>query len=702
MERVIVKEFRTLSAEQILALRPGTWGDYELLDVLGYFHDEDDEKRAAAVTELILRSPEHSEMVDYDNLYYELVQYTRWLQDYPAAVRWAHGNLAYEEQRLSGFNRANLYRDIGEIYMQAGQLDIGLAILTRCLEADPADTWNYNSLAFTLLDVEWAELALEVLDRALELVAKDDPEKLQGQLSELQEEASEQVIREEGRQAEVTPAVLARLRAAMQLSSDHPEDQDVYLPPVDGLIILEEGDAEAMYETVMAQGEILAPELIRLAFDEKLRDMPASGHAVTILRRLSAERAVELGELASWLERAEGDWPRELLTEQAGKIGGYRTGELEAIAADTTYDLYVRSAIANALVERAQKCPEQRERIVEGMRPLLTRPEAHEMAEEEEFIGLLIAEIKDLGAKELYPEIEAAFAEDRVDPFIIDLQDVQKGLGMPVSPRPKPRKDGLNLRLLCKSCGRARHYFVQHVVIDPISQQKAAAGKTVKYDPFIMDREIVCPKCGARDQYELTAEAGLQLMRPAGGLKGFAALLSGQGEEPEFELHPRAEFIQSVVFDRPMHPLEGLERYRELIAAQPQNVALYFRMGTLLRTIHRHPDALEAFRQGYERGTDDPELVLNRAMAEHDFGDRALARELYEETIALLGQQSSDDPYYFDLEQTARRGQRFLKRKRASPWQPLLLEDAHPGKERPSWRRRKKGRRLKKKKRRRK
>ncbi|UCG23930.1 MAG: DUF1186 domain-containing protein [Chloroflexota bacterium] len=700
VERVIVKEFRTFSAKQILAQRPGAWGDFELLDVLGYFYEEDDEKRAVAVTELILRSPEHGEMVDYDDLYFDLVQHARWLKDYRAALRWAHANLAYGEQRLAGFNRANLYRDIGEIYMQAGELDIGLAILTRCLEADPADIWIYNGLALTLLDIEWAELALEVLNRALELVAKDDPEELQGQLSKLREEALEKAIEEGGRQAEVTPAVLARLRAALQLSSSLLADPDAYLPPVDALIDLEEDNVEATCEAIMAQGEILAPELIRLAFDEKLRGTPASGHAVAILRRLSAERAVELGELAPWLERAEGDWPRELLTEQAGKIGGYRTGELETMAADTTYQVFVRAAMVNALVERARKCPEQRERIIEGMRLLLSRPEAYETAEEETFVGLLIADIKDLNAKELYPEIETAFTEDRVDQTIIDLQSVQEDLEMPVTPRPRPREDGLTLLLLCKSCGRERQHFVQHVVIDTVTQQKAAAGKKIKYDPFIMDREIVCPKCGARDQYELTTQAGFQLMRPAGGLKGIAALFSDEDDEPEFELHPRAEFIQSVVFDRPMHPLEGVERYRALIKAQPQNVALYFRMGTLLRTIHRNPDALEAFRQGYERGTDNPELVLNRAMAEHDFGDRALAKELYEEAITLLRLQSSDDPYYFDLEQTARRGQRFLKRKRASPWQPVLIEDAHPGKEKPSWRRRKKGRRPKKKKRR--
>jgi hypothetical protein len=333
------------------------------------------------------------------------------------------------------------------------------------------------------------------------------------------------------------------------------------------------------------------------------------------------------------------------------------------------------------------------------MRALLTRPEAYEAAEET-FIGFLIAGIEDLGAKELYPEIEAAFAEDRVDPTIIDLQDVQESFGMHVSQWPKPREDGLTLRLRCKDCGRVRQHFVQHVTIDSITQEKATAEEAVKYAPYIMDREIICPKCGARDQYELSAESILQLMMPTGGLEGLGAIFGGQEHTPEWKLNPRVEVVGSMVFDRPMHPLEGLERYRKLITADPQNVTLYYRMGTLLRTIHRYPQALEAFRTGYEHGTDNPEFILHRAMAEHDFGDRALAEAFYEETIVQLERQPSGDPYNFELAQTARRGQRLLKHNKKSPWQPELFKQKSSGKAKPSWYiNRKKGRRKKKRRR---
>ena len=57
----IVKQFDPLTREQILAIRPGTWGDSELLDVLKYFETErKDRDRAMAVAELILRSPQRT------------------------------------------------------------------------------------------------------------------------------------------------------------------------------------------------------------------------------------------------------------------------------------------------------------------------------------------------------------------------------------------------------------------------------------------------------------------------------------------------------------------------------------------------------------------------------------------------------------------------------------------------------------------
>lgn len=45
----VVKQFDPLTREQILAIRPGTWGDFELLDVLKYFETERKDRLNKAV-----------------------------------------------------------------------------------------------------------------------------------------------------------------------------------------------------------------------------------------------------------------------------------------------------------------------------------------------------------------------------------------------------------------------------------------------------------------------------------------------------------------------------------------------------------------------------------------------------------------------------------------------------------------------------
>jgi tetratricopeptide (TPR) repeat protein len=209
--------------------------------------------------------------------------------------------------------------------------------------------------------------------------------------------------------------------------------------------------------------------------------------------------------------------------------------------------------------------------------------------------------------------------------------------------------------------------------VDSGTEKRKAAGQAVKYNSHVMDREIICPKCGARERYELTPQANLRLMVPTASLESFAAIFRGDKGEPKFKPHPNVHYFESLIFGRPMHPLEGLDKYRELIAANPKDVALRMRMGNILRTLHRYPQALEAFRQGYQLGTDDPEYVLTRAMAEHDFGDREIAKGLYEETVTLASKQLMGNPYMITLVQTAHQGLKSLKRGKGSPWQPDVV-----------------------------
>jgi len=94
------------------------------------------------------------------------------------------------------------------------------------------------------------------------------------------------------------------------------------------------------------------------------------------------------------------------------------------------------------------------------MRNLLTRPEAHESAEEETVVAFAISELLNLSAKELYPEIKAAYDEDRVDTNVVGFDSVVQKWGMGEMPERNRHEDGLNLRLKCTNCERERVHFV--------------------------------------------------------------------------------------------------------------------------------------------------------------------------------------------------------------------------------------------------
>ena len=79
----LVKKFDPLTPQQILALRPGSWADQDLMGAVNYFQTEKkDRDRAMAVAELILCSSQIASL-DYSSLYLDLTGYYRWKGNFP-------------------------------------------------------------------------------------------------------------------------------------------------------------------------------------------------------------------------------------------------------------------------------------------------------------------------------------------------------------------------------------------------------------------------------------------------------------------------------------------------------------------------------------------------------------------------------------------------------------------------------------------
>ena len=228
-----------------------------------------------------------------------------------------------------------------------------------------------------------------------------------------------------------------------------------YTSPVDKLLTL--GEAEPVVPDAwpnyleLGLGPEHIPDLIRMATDHEIRtietkegeeDEPefwAPIHAIRALGQLHAEAASEpLVHLLAELEHDE--WMLEELPSVYGLIGPAAIPALTAYLADSSNEMYSRSYAANGLEEIGERHPESRSEAIAAITKQLEAFEENDF----ELNAFLIANLAHLKAVEALPLIERAFAADRVDEFVINLDDVLVHFGLKEReevPIPGPLRD---------------------------------------------------------------------------------------------------------------------------------------------------------------------------------------------------------------------------------------------------------------------
>jgi tetratricopeptide (TPR) repeat protein len=404
--------------------------------------------------------------------------------------------------------------------------------------------------------------------------------------------------------------------------------------------------------------------------------------AARLLAQMRAGGVAELDALAFWLDRLPGEGERMWLGTQIDKIGGSTIAELEAAARDGDKSIEWRDYAVSELVKRVEQDASLREQVIDLIRDLLNR-EDQDQAEEETLNGFLIASALDLDAREILPDLEKAFDEDRVDPTIVDRYGIYEELELTAPEQPAPRTDGFNLRLECANCGRTRYHFTKYVIFDQTQLPERVEGREM----MVMDHEIACPKCGAKDQYKVPAFERIQIMdlKP----EQFMKMMTGQIPDEPPRYPPNVYFLQATAFGQPMHVLDAIDEYRRRITRNPKNADLHRRLGNIMRTIGRYPESLEHYRRAVELDGEDLELMISAASAEHDYGDLEAAERLYLRTIEV-GKSNRDLLSGLSSEEVAAaQGLDFLRKGKRSIWEyqiinrqgKKLLPPARPGME---------------------
>ena len=214
-----------------------------------------------------------------------------------------------------------------------------------------------------------------------------------------------------------------------------------YTPPVDKLLTLGEPEPFAPDRwpnyLELGLGPEHIPDLIRMATDHEIRSIePKEGeeeepefwapiHAMRALGQLHAEAAIEpLIELLT--VQAEDEWTQEELRYVFGLIGPAAIPALAAYLADTSHEMYPRSYAAHGLEEIGNWHPESRSEVIAALTKQLEAFGENDY----ELNAFLISNLSHLKAVEALPLIERAFAADRVDEFVIGLDDVLVEFGL--------------------------------------------------------------------------------------------------------------------------------------------------------------------------------------------------------------------------------------------------------------------------------
>ena len=142
-----------------------------------------------------------------------------------------------------------------------------------------------------------------------------------------------------------------------------------------------------------------------------------------------------------------------------------------------------------SLSEIGQKHPELRDGIVRMLEDAMVNE-----TEDAEVAGWLVSDLMDLGAKESYPVIEKMFLDDRIDPTVVGLPDVQEHF------RPAAHTRAAHI---VPDAGRAHWYAARTVSQSDSLTLMTEDGEVQK--PFVAvvktGRNEPCP-CGSGKKYK--------------------------------------------------------------------------------------------------------------------------------------------------------------------------------------------------------
>jgi tetratricopeptide (TPR) repeat protein len=156
------------------------------------------------------------------------------------------------------------------------------------------------------------------------------------------------------------------------------------------------------------------------------------------------------------------------------------------------------------------------------------------------------------------------------------------------------QRRGISTLFFCIACGHTFRRSLERIYIDgpTLDRRKASGEKAEGRSEIIIPQHIICPKCQAVDQYELTASALFAISMALVAVR----LLGREARE-----HPLKIIAFSLADGQIVHPLDALDLCRAQAQASPRDELARMRYANVLRTLGHYPEAHAEYNLLLER-----------------------------------------------------------------------------------------------------
>lgn len=166
-------------------------------------------------------------------------------------------------------------------------------------------------------------------------------------------------------------------------------------------------------------------------------------------------------------------------------------------------------------------------------------------------------------------------------------------------------KRGFTTEFRCSACGHTFRRELRRIYVDrPTFEQRVIRQEETRHSEYIIPQRVICPKCQAVDQYELTLYTRNML-----SLTMTASMLAGG----LIEGHPVKIIAFALANGQIIHPLDALDQYRRQVSAAPDDAGIRMRYANTLRTLGYFTEAKAEYTRILEQNPAQLEAWYNLA-----------------------------------------------------------------------------------------